>query len=191
MIKKKKVLTIDLNNINETLKNISNLEKNLNSFKADVENNLRKRYLKSCLNEIKKMSINKLNMKDTFEPSYLSGVRDNISIKPIDSSGDTWELNYFDDIVAYVEFGTGRIGGIEPHPLASREGYEYDVDSPYKDEYGYWSWANRTYNAYFTDFLGYKGKRFVYESFRDFINERMYVKIYEKELKRMLEENFE
>lgn len=39
----------------------------------------------------------------------------------------------------YVEFGTGIVGEENPHKMASAAGYEYNVDSPYKDEQGRWT----------------------------------------------------
>ena len=39
----------------------------------------------------------------------------------------------------YVEFGTGIVGEENPHKMASSAGYEYNVDSPYKDEQGHWT----------------------------------------------------
>lgn len=39
----------------------------------------------------------------------------------------------------YVEFGTGIVGEENPHKMASSAGYEYNVDSPYKDEQGRWT----------------------------------------------------
>lgn len=38
----------------------------------------------------------------------------------------------------YVEFGTGVVGEQNPHKNAKKAGYDYNVDSPYKDEQGRW-----------------------------------------------------
>lgn len=38
----------------------------------------------------------------------------------------------------YVEFGTGVVGEQNPHANARKAGYDYNVDSPYKDEQGRW-----------------------------------------------------
>lgn len=39
----------------------------------------------------------------------------------------------------YVEFGTGIVGAQSPHKKASSAGYDYNVNSPYKDEQGRWT----------------------------------------------------
>lgn len=39
----------------------------------------------------------------------------------------------------YVEFGTGVVGERNPHENAKEAGYDYNVDSPYKDEQGRWT----------------------------------------------------
>ena len=46
--------------------------------------------------------------------------------------------NYFQKAV-YVEFGTGLVGERSPHKNAKSAGYDYNVDSPYKDEQGRWT----------------------------------------------------
>lgn len=38
----------------------------------------------------------------------------------------------------FVEFGVGEIGEYEPHPNSAETKYEYNVDSPAKDENGVW-----------------------------------------------------
>lgn len=40
----------------------------------------------------------------------------------------------------FVEFGVGIVGQSQAHPNASAEGYEYNLDSPYKDRKGTGTW---------------------------------------------------
>jgi hypothetical protein len=43
----------------------------------------------------------------------------------------------------FVEFGVGIVGQTQSHPNASAEGYEYNMESPYKSADGSWSfWLN-------------------------------------------------
>jgi hypothetical protein len=73
----------------------------------------------------------------------------------------------------FVEFGVGVVGQSESHPKASAEGYEYNVESPYKTADGTWYfWTNsneldlplsamediRGYD----DHRGEKGKRIIF-----------------------------
>ena len=41
----------------------------------------------------------------------------------------------------FVEFGVGVVGQSQSHPQASEEGYEYNVDSYYKDRKGTGTWV--------------------------------------------------
>ena len=56
-----------------------------------------------------------------------------------------WEYDFTDKGIkitnrtqkaVFVEFGVGIVGQGDPHPNSSTEGYEYNVDSPYKDKKG-------------------------------------------------------
>ena len=73
----------------------------------------------------------------------------------------------------FVEFGVGVVGQSESHPNASAEGYEYNMESPYKTADGTWYfWTNsneldlplsamediRGYD----DHRGEKGKRIIF-----------------------------
>ena len=40
----------------------------------------------------------------------------------------------------FVEFGVGIVGQSQSHPKATEEGYEYNMDSPYKDRKGSGTW---------------------------------------------------
>jgi hypothetical protein len=79
------------------------------------------------------------------------------------------------DKSVYVEFGVGIVGQSDPHPNASAEGYEYNMESPYKSADGSWSfWLNSDERdlpmSAFTDFGTYDdhrkgGKRMVVTTF--------------------------
>lgn len=53
------------------------------------------------------------------------------------SNGVATLTNLYEKAV-YVEFGTGVVGEQNPHANARKAGYDYNVDSPYKDEQGRW-----------------------------------------------------
>ena len=53
------------------------------------------------------------------------------------SNGIATVINSYQKAV-YVEFGTGVVGEENPHKNAKAAGYDYNVDSPYKDEQGRW-----------------------------------------------------
>lgn len=73
----------------------------------------------------------------------------------------------------YVEFGVGVVGQSEAHPNASAEGYEYNMESPYKTADGTWYfWTNSNeldlpLSAMedirgYSDHRGDKGKRIIF-----------------------------
>ena len=46
-------------------------------------------------------------------------------------------------IAVLIEFGVGIVGQSNKHPLSSEVGYEYNIDTDYKDEDGSWTfWTN-------------------------------------------------
>lgn len=64
----------------------------------------------------------------------------------------------------FVEFGVGIVGQSQSHPNASAEGYEYNMESPYKSADGSWSfWLNSNERdlpmSAFTDFGTYDDHR--------------------------------
>jgi hypothetical protein len=75
----------------------------------------------------------------------------------------------------FVEFGVGVVGQSQEHPNATAEGYEYNVNSPYKSADGSWSfWLNSEERdlpmSAFSDFGTYDdhregGKRMVVTTF--------------------------
>ena len=91
--------------------------------------------------------------------------------KTADGGTETWEV----PLAVLVEFGVGSVGQSQSHPNASAEGYEYNMESPYKSADGSWSfWLNSNERdlpmSAFTDFGTYDdhrkgGKRMVVTTF--------------------------
>lgn len=90
----------------------------------------------------------------------------------------------------FVEFGVGIVGQSQSHPNATTEGYEYNMDSPYKDKKGSGTWVFQSkladldlpennvefaYNESNTDFAivtrGAKGVWYAYNAIVDARNE--------------------
>ena len=92
-----------------------------------------------------------------------------------------YELKNDNDLVAYVEFGTGVAGQLNPHASSKEVGYEYD-----KNAHGLngWTFYNEELSIYFRDFIGYEGQSFLYDAMWDYFykNEwkRIYKRIYNK-----------
>lgn len=143
-------------------------------------------YLENCLEWIKKESIKKLDKTDFFHPSFISDIRNNIDIIPLNTKYKKYALVYYSDIVAWVEFGTGVIGKTSPHPLANKINYNYASGKHSSSGKGRWSWYNADYASGMNEYTGYTGKRFIYETIQDFLNMHIGERIYSIMLNKVL-----
>lgn len=143
-------------------------------------------YLENCLEWIKKESLEKLDKTDTFYPSSISDIRENIDIMPLDTTRKKFALVYHSDIVAWVEFGTGVVGKNYPHPLADKINYNYASGEHSSSGEGKWNWYNKDYKSGIENYRGYTGKRFIYETIQDFLNMHIGEKIYSIMLNKVL-----
>lgn len=114
-----------------------------------------KRSIKKAIEQLKKINLQKI-ITDFLTLSaewvkdkanyYLSNINiDGNIIADIQSgwqlttNGDTATLTNISDKAVFVEFGVGRAARqFGSHPNADNTNYEYDVDTPYKDEQGFW-----------------------------------------------------
>ena len=81
------------------------------------------------------------------------------------------------ELVAYVEFGTGIVGEMQPHKQANNVNYEYDMNNHKLDG---WTFYNDEFNLYFIDFIGYEGQSFLYDAFWDYFYKDKWKEIYQK-----------
>lgn len=106
---------------------------------------------------------------------------------------------------SFIEFGTGIVGKEQPHPLAEKDNYQYDVDSKFKANDRSWWFGVKNYenrdipesSIIDTDIgideliirtKGAKGTMFAYNAFVDFVSTDMPKKIWEKVIKQNLGE---
>ena len=82
---------------------------------------------------------------------------------------------------ASIEFGIGRVGANNPNRQAIENSYQYDKPSEYKDDNGYWTFQDTRTGIWIT-FKGYEGKSFLYDAFRDYMQTKMWVVLYEQAL---------
>lgn len=88
-----------------------------------------------------------------------------------------YELRNDNDLVAYVEFGTGIVGEIDPHKVADKVNYEYDMNN---HQLNGWTFTNKEFNLHFIDFIGYEGQSFLYDAFWDYFYKDEWKRIYQK-----------
>lgn len=78
----------------------------------------------------------------------------------------SYELRNTSGLGAYIEFGTGIVGGMEPHEKADEVNYEYDVANHSEDG---WNWYDEFHGMLIKGFKGYEGKSFLYDAYYDYI----------------------
>ena len=92
-----------------------------------------------------------------------------------------------------IEFGVGIIGKYlkdpqsrnAPHVPAQENGYQYNVDSPYKDKDGYWTYYLPNMDMYIRT-RGYGGKSFLYDSIVEYIQTEKYKMFYEQAFNKVM-----
>ena len=82
---------------------------------------------------------------------------------------------------ASIEFGIGKVGLYHANTsstLATPD-YEYDRPSQYKDSDGNWTFKDARTGIWVT-FNGYEGKSFLYDAFVEYMQNRVWVKLYQE-----------
>lgn len=136
-------LTVGLNT-----KSIKNAIKQLETAKKQLNDKMVDELLVACCERIKSLANENIATLDIGE-NVKSGIQGAWTVEKIDNGyklTNTWHKAHgkFEMAAAYVEFGTGVVGGDNPHPKASETGYDYNVPSSSKDEDGVWSFFTNT-----------------------------------------------
>lgn len=127
-------------NVELSPKSIQEAIKKLQFAKKQMKGNM----MKDFLEDVCMWIINRANM-------YLDNSDIGEFVKADIKNG--WEYEFTDDgaklinrteKAVFVEFGVGVIGETDPHPNASAEGYEYNVENPSKSADGSWSFFTNT-----------------------------------------------
>lgn len=69
------------------------------------------------------------NVKSDIQNSWISEISSNVV-----------KIRNTSEKAVFVEFGVGVVGQGNAHPKATEQGYEYNMDSPYKDRKGNGTW---------------------------------------------------
>ena len=183
----RKVIKIELDS-----KNLKKISEKLDEIQKEIPT-VNLSFIKKSCQWIYDRSIDILQEKDTLITPHISGIEKDIrtEIIPVGKNIIKCNLYYYNEIVAWVEFGTGIVGEEAKHPLADEFGYKYnsgEINS--NNPEGRWNWYNPKYNIGMSGFQGYEGKRFIYEACQEFINKKIYVKIYSEEFNKMLNRYF-
>lgn len=88
---------------------------------------------------------------------------------------------------ASIEFGIGLKGQMNANNSArlSDPTYVYDRPSEYKDDNGFWTFQDKRTGIWLT-FNGYEGKSFLYDTFCEYMFDKIWVQIYEKVIKEVI-----
>ncbi len=81
---------------------------------------------------------------------------------------------------ASIEFGIGTIGAMGSLEEVGQlmQEYKYNVPSEYKDDFGRWSFTDERTGIYLSNFSGYIGKSFLYDTFTEYMQDRLWVEDY-------------
>lgn len=83
---------------------------------------------------------------------------------------------------AAIEFGIGIVGELssveEVKQLTKK--YKYNVPSEYKDDQGRWSFRDANTGIFFRDFSGYVGKSFLYDTFVEYMQNKLWIEDYQR-----------
>lgn len=160
-------INLSKNSINEAKEKIINIRKN----QSKVDNLFRKVSCRWIVNEANK------NLDNSINSGYpiVTEIRNNW--RTIDFGNVITLLNH-NEISAYVEFGTGKKGQMNPHSKSKIAGYEYNIPTDKKDSQGRWTF--KLPNGDYLTFDGYVGKGFLYKAFRKYVDLKVYNEIYIK-----------
>jgi hypothetical protein len=96
---------------------------------------MKKELIEKCAYKIVELANKNLSILDIGE-----NVKDKImSSWHFEKVGDHFKIINTEQKSVYVEFGTGIVGQQQPHHKSKESGYEYNVESLYKDEQGRWT----------------------------------------------------
>lgn len=171
-------ITVNLNS-----KSVDSAIKQLQQIKKTLETTITTEYLQESLYWIKERANEYLD-----DRTYAFPDSANISqywvIEPI--SNTRWRLRNTNKIATLVEFGTGMVGGMDEHPLANEENYQYDVNNHGEEGWDFFFYYDGEKYDY-KNYTGYKGKSFLYDAVWDFCNlgfrEKIFKEVYSRYIK--------
>lgn len=132
-------ITVGLNT-----KSIKNAIKSLETAKKQLNDKMVEELLIACCERIKSLANENIATLDIGE-NVKSGIQGAWAVEKTDNGyklTNTWHKAHgkFEMAAAYVEFGTGVVGGEadNSHPKATEVGWQYNMPSSSKDEDGVW-----------------------------------------------------
>lgn len=179
----------DIKSIDKAIKQIELYQKRLNSIIPT--------FFQQCADKIVSIANENLN---TISLDYGIVAEIKNGWQPIRKDGDKYILENISDRSVYIEFGIGQVGEEDPHPVAGRAGYLYNVPSNAKRfDFGegrtiWWFRATNGYidilnnDKYRLDSIrtrrgiviktaGQPATMFAFNALQDFIDGEMYVPI--------------
>lgn len=166
---------LNSNSINEAIKKLNKFKKNL----SQIENEF---CYESCKWLQEKANMNLDNSTLGFNTS---DIRNSWNIEKVSIGSFTnYRLYNVDNISVYAEFGTGLVGGTNPHPSSMNANYEYDTNG--HGEKG-WTFYNEEQGLMLTGFCGYVGKLFLYNAMWDYFYKNYYKSVFNSIVSKYIE----
>lgn len=155
--------------------NLDTVVKNLRKVKNKITKKTNNLFLKNSAKWISNRADQLLEISLTHESGYF---HTNIKEWNIIITDNYVKLENNYENSAAVEFGIGVVGKENPHEHASQSYYQYDMRWN-TDEQGRWSFYDQNGDFWYK-FSGYKGKSFLYNAFMEYLQNKIYIQIYQE-----------
>lgn len=123
---------LDLRTLDKAIKQIEQHQKRLRELIPD--------FLKACAETVRDMANNIISGLP-YESDIISGLQNSWKTETTDDGQVVTLINNYDKAV-YIEFGTGIVGGTNPHDEASESGYKYDFHAHGQEGWTFWLRGN-------------------------------------------------
>ena len=185
-------------NISLDKKSIQNAIKQINAVKKKIQKDLPTLYLNKCVASIIDMANRNLlltNIGSEVQDKIQNGWQVSQVVKNQITLSNIAEFEKGKNLAVFVEFGVGIVGQGQSHKLASQAGYEYNVLSDAKDQFGNWIYSleggvgtmniESNYYEISNDGLWIKTKgspstMFLYKAWKEFETSGLYKRLWEQ-----------
>lgn len=185
-------------NISLDKKSINNAIKQIKAVKKKIQKDLPTLYLNKCVASIIDMANRNLlltNIGSEVQDKIQNGWQVSPVVKNQITLSNIAEFEKGKNLAVFVEFGVGIVGQGQSHKLASKAGYEYNVLSDAKDQFGNWIYAleggvgtmniESNYYEMSDDGLWIKTKgspstMFLYKAWKEFETSGLYKRLWEQ-----------
>lgn len=187
MIHKKVDIKLNVEDIKDKVKRLHRLKRRIAYFTDG--------YIRSCIIAIREKAMQNLQSRVNYAGT--TDINDSWTEPEMVAKG-WYRLRNTSDFSVVVEFGTGIVGGNNPHSSASESGYEYGTHTwsfirdltkkEWQHDYYDMEDVKKNPDKYLViiGYGGYEGKSYFYDAIFDFIESGEYIKIYQERFNKLI-----